>query len=298
MKLSAALIKRYLVITLASLILACGAFFFMYPFSIVLGGVTGISLVLSKFIPLNISVISLIFNVILLIVSLIFIGKEFTLNTVYVSLIIPVFLNILEHLFPAMESITGDPLLDGAALIFINGIGAALLFHLNASSGGMDIPAKIINKYMHIELGSALSVLGLAAALSSIFIASGKIVVLSLLLTYIQGILIDYFIFGMTMKKKVCIISRKHEEILRYILEDMHSGASIYSVTGAYSGKTYPEINVMLTAHEYRIFISWVTKLDPDAFISVYKASEVFFRPKDFGSKASASRYASLPEEK
>ncbi len=287
---------RWLVITLAAVELAATTYFFLYPFHIITGSVTGLSLVLSVFLPLKVSTISLGLNLILLAVSLVLLGRRFTASTVYVSLLLPLTLAVLERVCPNQASLTGQPILDAAAALFLGAIGSAVLFHMNSSSGGLDIPAKILNKYLQIEIGTALSALGFAASLSSVLVSSGEIVVLGLLYTYLSGMVIDHFIFGLNMHKRVCVISRKHEEIVDYILNELKSGASLYPVIGAYSGKQRMEIDVMLTTREYRVFINWLMKKDPEAFVTVYNASAAYFRPKDFGTASAAARYAAAEQ--
>ena len=156
-----------------------------------------------------------------------------------------------------------------------------MLFVHNASSGGLDIIAKILNKYLRIEFGKAVGIIGMAVALSSAFVYDTKTVFLSVLGTYFSGMVLDHFIFGSTLKKKVCIISQKHQEILDFILNKMHSGATIYDAQGAYTNETHKEILVIVYKNEYLELINFVTKIDPDAFVTVYSINEVIFKPKN-----------------
>ena len=226
-------IRDMAVITFATFIVAVAVFFFMMPNNLAIASIAGLAVVLQKFIPLSVATISLIFNVGLLIIGFIFVGREFGGKTVYTSVILPIFVGIFEKLFPKYNGLTGDPFLDMICYIFIVSIGLSLLFNHNASSGGLDIIGKILNKYLHIDKGKAMSIAGMLVSLSAIFAYDTKTVVLSVLGTYLNGIILDYFLFGTNIKKKVCILSRKNEEIKKYILKNMHSGATLYKVIGA-----------------------------------------------------------------
>ncbi len=273
-------IKEFLLITLGIFITACGVFFFMMPSSVSIGSATALAMVLSNFIPLPVSIITLIINVILLMVGFLLIGPEFGIKTVYGALILPVFLLIFEVLFPELQSLTGDQLLDTVCYILVVGVGVAIMFTYNASSGGLEIVAKLMNKYLHMDVGKAMSLSGLLVALMSALCYDKKTVVLSVLGTYFGGMLVDHFSFGMNIKRKVCIISPKWEELVEFILHDMKSGASLYDAIGAYDRTSRREINVIVDMQEYRTLMDHVKKVDPDAFVTVYSVNEIRYQPK------------------
>lgn len=267
-------------IFLGTLIITMAVYFFMIPSHVTVGSVSGFAIVLEYFIPLRISVITFILNGALLIVGFIFIGREFGIKTVITSMLIPVIMGILEIVYPNNESIMGDSFLDMICYIFTVSIGQAILFRWNASSGGLDILGKIINKYFHIELGKAISMVGLCVALSSVFVSDKKAVVLSILGTYLSGIVLDHFIFGLNIKKRVCIISKKEEEIADFILHQLHSGATIYEATGAYDNRSRREIITIVNKNEYSKLMSFISKTDPNAFVTIYAVNEVIYKPK------------------
>lgn len=268
------------VITFATFIVAVAVFFFMMPNNLAIASIAGLAVVLQKFIPLSVATISLIFNVGLLIIGFIFVGREFGGKTVYTSVILPIFVGILEKLFPKYNGLTGDPLLDMICYIFIVSIGLSLLFNHNASSGGLDIIVKILNKYLHIDKGKAMSIAGMLVSLSAIFAYDTKTVVLSVLGTYLNGIILDYFLFGTNIKKKVCILSRKNEEIKKYILKNMHSGATLYKVIGAYNNEEHEEVVAIVNKREYGVLMQFIRRTDPDAFVTVSTINEVMYKPK------------------
>lgn len=272
--------KEFFMITLGTVIAALGVFFFVIPSNLTIGSITGLAMILTNFIPLKISVITFALNAVLLVIGFIFLGKEFGIKTVYTSLIMPVFLGILEILFPDNKSMMGDPFLDMVCYLFVVAMGQAILFYWNASSGGLDIVGKLINKYFRMDLGQAIALAGMCVSLTSLFLYDRKTAVLSILGTYLGGIVLDHFIFGLNMKKRVCIISKKEEEIQKFILNDLHSGATIYEAIGAYDNKPRREIITILTKNEYSKLMNFITKTDKDAFITVYAVNEVIYKPK------------------
>ena len=273
-------IRDMAVITFATFIVAVAVFFFMMPNNLAIASIAGLAVVLQKFIPLSVATISLVFNVGLLIIGFIFVGREFGGKTVYTSVILPIFVGIFEKLFPKYNGLTGDPFLDMICYIFIVSIGLSLLFNHNASSGGLDIIVKILNKYLHIDKGKAMSIAGMLVSLSAIFAYDTKTVVLSVLGTYLNGIILDYFLFGTNIKKKVCILSRKNEEIKKYILKNMHSGATLYKVIGAYNNEEHEEVVAIVNKREYGVLMQFIRRTDPDAFVTVSTINEVMYKPK------------------
>lgn len=273
-------IQDMAVITVATFIVAVAVFFFMMPNNLAIASIAGLAIVLQKFIPLSVATISFIFNVGLLIIGFIFVGREFGGKTVYTSIILPIFIGILEKIFPSYNGLTNDAFLDMICYIFVVSIGLSLLFNHNASSGGIDIIVKLLNKYLHIDKGRAMSLAGMLVSLSAIFAYDKKTVVLSVLGTYLNGIILDYFLFGTNVKKKVCILSSKKEEIKKFILENMHSGATLYKVIGAYNNTEQEEIVAVVNKREYGMLMQYVRMTDPDAFLTVSTINEIMYKPK------------------
>lgn len=273
-------IEEFIIITFATALVGAAVFFFIIPSGIPVGSVSGLALILSNITPLKISFITFILNILLLVIGFIFIGKEFGAKTVYTSVIMPVFMWVFEIFFPNNRSIMGDPFLDMICFIFIVSVGLAILFNHNASSGGLDIIAKLMNKFFRMELGKAMAISGMCAALCSAFVYPPKTVILSLLGTYINGIVLDHFIFGFNIKKRVCILSEKEDAIKSFILQDLHSGATIYEAIGAYDNRLRREIITIVDQSEYKLLMNYITKADPDAFVTVYAVNEILYKPK------------------
>ncbi len=273
-------LRDYVIITLGALASAAAIFFFMLPSNVAIGSASALAMVLHNFIPLPISVLNLAINVVLLIIGFILIGSEFGVKTVYVSIMVPFFMWIFEQVFPNFKSLTNDPLLDVLCYVLIVGIAMAVLFSTNASSGGLDIIAKIMNKYFRIELGKAGAIVGVAVALTSAFCSDTKTVILSVLGTYFGGIIVDHFIFGLNIKRKICVISEKLDVIVDYILHELHSGATLYDNTGAYNNVAGKEVIAIVDKNEYRKLMEFIRKTDPKAFVTVYSVSEIRYQPK------------------
>ena len=275
-------IFEFIVINIGIAIAAAAIFFFMMPSNVVIGSGSALAMVLSYYIPLPVSVITLIINVILLILGFVLVGRDFGVKTVYSAIMVPVCLWIYEIAFPDFTSLTDDPLLDMIGYILVVGVGSAILFAKNASSGGLDIVAKIMNKYLKMNLGQAISIAGIAVALTSALIpgASSKMVVLSIIGTYFCGMMLDYFVFGFSLKRRVCIISVKHDEFVNYIINELHSGATIYESYGAYDNTPRKEIVTIVDKGEYRKLMDFIKKNDPKAFVTVYSVNEMQYQPK------------------
>ena len=275
-------INEILRICVGTLIVACAVYFFMLPSQVSVGSAAALAMILSNFIPLPISAITLALNVFLLIIGFLLIGPEFGAKTIFCSLLMPGYMAVFEQVFPNFQSFTNDPLLDVVCYTLVVGIGLSILFTCNASSGGLDIVAKIMNKYLHLELGKAMSLSGMLVALASALCYDSKTVVLSVLGTYFGGMVVDHFIFGINIKRRVCIISPKVDEIVSYILHELHSGASLNQTIGAYENVVRKEIITIVDKQEYRALMDYVRKIDPKAFVTVYSVSDMRYQPKEY----------------
>ena len=268
------------ILTIAIALIAVAVYFFLVPSHTSISSMSGLGIVLSNFVPLPLSAITMILNVVLLIIGFFTCGKEFGLKTVYTSVMLPVFLGIFENIFPNTGSITNSQELDVLCYILVVSVGLSILFNRNASSGGLDIVAKIINKYFHMELGKAMSLSGMCVALSAALVYDKKTVVLSVLGTYFNGIVLDHFIFDHNIKRQVCIITKKEEELRQFIVRDLHSGATIYEAIGAYNMEKRNEIITIVDKGEYQKLMKYINQEDPEAFITVYTVSDMRYLPK------------------
>ena len=274
------IVKETAILTVAVAIIAAAVYFFLVPSHTSVSSISGLGIVLSNFVPLQLSAITMILNVVLLIIGFITCGKEFGVKTVYTSVMLPLFLRLFEIIFPDFGSMTDSQELDVLCYVLVVSVGLSILFNRNASSGGLDIVAKIMNKYLHMELGKAMSLSGMCVALSAALVYDKKTVVLSILGTYFNGIVLDHFIFDHNIKRRVCIITKKEEELRQFIVHDLHSGATIYEAIGAYKMEKRHEIITIVDKGEYQKLMKFINQEDPKAFITVYNVSNMRYQPK------------------
>ena len=268
------------ILTVAVAIIAAAVYFFLVPSHASVSSISGLGIVLSNFVPLPLSAITMILNVVLLIIGFFTCGREFGAKTVYTSILLPAFIGLFERLFPDIGSLTDSQELDVLCYILVVSVGLSILFNRNASSGGLDIVAKIMNKYLHIELGRAMSLSGMCVALSAALVYDKKTVVLSVLGTYFNGLVLDHFIFDHNIKRRVCIITKKEEELRHFILTDLHSGATVYESYGAYNMEKRREIITIVDKGEYQKLMNFMNREDPQAFITVYTVSDMRYSRK------------------
>lgn len=274
------IVKETVILTVAVAIIAAAVYFFLVPSHTSVSSISGLGIVLSNFVPLQLSAITMILNEVLLIIGFFTCGREFGVKTVYTSVMLPLFLGLFEIIFPNFGSMTDSQELDVLCYILVVSVGLSILFNRNASSGGLDIVAKIMNKYLHMELGKAMSLSGMCVALSAALVYDKKTVVLSILGTYFNGIVLDHFIFDNNIKRRVCIITKKEEELRQFIIHDLHSGATIYEAIGAYNMEKRREIITIVDKGEYQKLMKFINQEDPKAFITVYNVSNMRYQPK------------------
>lgn len=274
------IIKETSILTVGVAIIAAAVYFFLVPSHASVSSISGFGIVLSNFIPLPLSAITMILNVVLLIIGFFTCGREFGVKTVYTSVMLPLFLGVFERIFPDFGSMTNSQELDVLCYILVVSVGLSILFNRNASSGGLDIVAKIMNKYLHMDLGKAMSLSGMCVALSAALVYDKKTVVLSVLGTYFNGLVLDHFIFDHNIKRRVCIITKKEEELRQFIIHDLHSGATIYESIGAYNMEKRNEIITIVDKGEYQKLMNYMNREDPKAFITVYTVSDMRYQPK------------------
>ena len=274
------IVKETAILTAAVAIIAAAVYFFLVPSHTSVSSISGLGIVLSNFVPLQLSAITIILNVVLLIIGFFTCGREFGVKTVYTSVMLPLFLGLFEIIFPNFGSMTDSQELDVLCYILVVSVGLSILFNRNASSGGLDIVAKIMNKYLHMDLGKAMSLSGMCVALSAALVYDKKTVVLSILGTYLNGIVLDHFIFDHNIKRRVCIITKKEEELRNFIINDLHSGATVYEAIGAYNMEKHREIITIVDKSEYQRLMNYMNNEDPKAFVTVYHVSDMRYQPK------------------
>ncbi|MCQ2068784.1 MAG: YitT family protein [Bacteroidaceae bacterium] len=279
--------KELFVMTFGMAIAALAVNYFLVPGKLIVGSISGLSIVISGIFELfgmtvKVSTVIVIINAVLLIMAYLLIDKEFGIKTVYTALILGPLMDLWEKVLPVSNvltdgtSVMGDVWLDLCCFVLLLSASQAILFHINASTGGLDILAKIVNKYLHFDIGASISVAGAIICCSAFAINPFRMVVVGLIGTWINGIVVDYFTASINKRKRVCIISSSHEILRKYIIEELDRGCSLYKVTGGYSGKENIEIQALLTQDEFSSLMDFMKKNDIHGFITAGNVSEVY----------------------
>ena len=280
-----------IIMTVGMIVTACAVYYFLVPSKLIIGTISGLSIVISgiakEFFNLNLEVSTVIFviNAILLILAYILIDKEFGIKTVYTALILGPLIGVLEKHFPyenyisttsEIPSIMGDLWLDLCCFVLLLSLAQAVLFKINASTGGLDILAKIVNKYLHFDIGTSVSVAGWVICCTAFMINDARLVIIGLIGTWINGLVVDYFTASFNRRKKVSIISNQHEEIRQFIINDISRGLTVYNVKGGYSGEEKVKLEVLLSTDEFSDLMKFINENEINAFITAGNVSEVY----------------------
>ena len=280
--------KEFIIMSVAMLIAAAAVYYFLMPSNLIIGSITGLSMVISGLfglagITVKVSVVVTIINAILLVLAWLLIGAEFGAKTVYTALILGPFIEFWEKVYPVsriMEpgatSLMGDPWFDLLCFVLILSASQTILFNINASTGGLDILAKIVNKYLHFDIGTSVTVAGALICCTAFFINPFRLVIIGIIGTWINGLALDYFTASLNRRKRVCIISSRYEEIRKYIIEELQRGCSLYNVTGGYNGHQNIEIQSLLTQQEFATLMNYLKKNDIHGFITAGNVSEIY----------------------
>ena len=281
--------KEMITITVAMAIAAAAVYYFLMPGKLIVGSISGLSIVISgifeKFLGMTVkvSVVVFIINAILLLPAWFLIGKEFGLKTAYAALVLAPLIEMWEKICPyeklvepGTTSVMGDIWFDLICFILILSASQAILFRINASTGGLDIIAKIVNKYLHYDMGMSVTIAGVLICCTAFAINPFRLVVIGLIGTWMNGLIVDYFMISLAKRKRVCIISEDYERIRDYIINTIVRGCSLYEVTGGYSGRKTMEIQSLLTQDEFVNLMGWIRTNDIKAFITAGNVSEVY----------------------
>lgn len=272
----------------ALLVGAAAVYYFLIPGNLILGSISGLAMVIcslleSAGIAMKVSVMVLILNTFLLILAYVFLGPEVGLKTIIASLLLGPFMDLwawicpYERLMePGLTSVMGDPIFDLLGFVLLLGASQAFLFRINASTGGLDIVAMIMKKYLHWDIGTSVTVSGVIVCLSSFLVNPFRLVVIGLIGTWFNGIVVDYFTVSLNKRKRVCIISNEYEKIRQYIISTLCRGCSMYEVKGGFKETPGVEIQTILTQGEFASLMEFVRKEDIHAFITAGNCSEIY----------------------
>lgn len=268
--------KRFFMINIGLLIISFGLYFFLMPSNLATGGATGLAIVLNHLIPnIPMGVILGIINVFLFILAFAILGKDFGGYTLYVSLCLSLILTLLEAIIPMTQPLTDDLFINLVFGVMIIGVGMGIIFNQNASTGGTDIIAKIINKYTHIDMGKSLLMSDFLISLFAGLVFGPRLGMYALLGTVINSLIIDKMIAGFNVKINMVIISNELDSINRYIHDEIVRGTTIYHATGGYSNTDKRIINTIVSRREYIKIRDFVRLADSKAFVSISYVSEV-----------------------
>ena len=286
--------KELIIMTVGMFFGAAAVNYFLVPSHLVIGSISGLSIVLSQLLPIKVSVMIFIINAILLLLAWILIGKEFGAKTVYTALILGPLMDVWESIIPAQKlaemrlasdmpinpanltSVMGDPLLDLICFVLMLSISQAILFNINASTGGLDIIAKIINKYTHLDIGVSVTVGGAIICCTAFLINPVHLVIIGLVGTWVNGIVVDYFMASINQRKRVCVISEEHERLRDFIVNKLQRGCSLYKVEGGFSRSEHVEIQALLSKDEFAALLEFIKTNNIDHFITSGNVSEIY----------------------
>ena len=284
--------KELVIMTLGMMVCAAAVYYFLVPSKLIIGTISGLSIVLSNIfgnMGINVTVGTLvtIINIILLILAFLLIDREFGFTTVYTALILGPMIDLWGKIFSWENiannnpvtgdmSVMGDPWLDLCCFVLLLSASQALMFSINASTGGLDILAKIVNKYLHFDIGTSVSIAGAVICCTAFFINPFRMVIIGLIGTWINGLVVDYFTASLNRRKRVCIVSKDYERIREYITNKLHRGCTLYEVIGGYTGEKSIELEVLLNKDDFSSLMAWMKAEKINAFTTANNVSEVY----------------------
>lgn len=269
-------VKEYLLLTLSTALLSVGVYFFKFPNHFTTGGVSGISILLGEVLTFATpATMNMIINYALLLVGLIVLGKGFTLRTVYCSVLYALIIWVLEKVYPMSKPFTDQPLLELFFAILLPAIGSAIMFNMDASSGGTDVVAMIVKKYTSMNIGTALMVSDAVIALCSMFVFGIKTCLFSVLGLMMKAFLIDSVIESINLCKFFTIVTTKPHEVCEYIIKTMNHSATVVDGEGAYTGQARKLVLVACRRTEAVLLRRAVRAMDEHAFMFISNTSEI-----------------------
>lgn len=289
-----------LIMTFGMFMTGVCVYYFLVPSKLIVGSISGLSIVLTNIfqgvgVNISLSMMITIINAILLVLAYLLIGKEFGLKTVYCALILGPMTKLCEWIYPwenlataneylakmpggdpGAMSVMGNPWFDLLCCVLILSAAQTLMFSINASTGGLDILAKIVNKYLHFDIGKSVSVAGAVICLTAFFINPFQMVVIGLIGTWINGLVVNLFTANLNNRKRVCVVTKDYDRVRRYIIDDLKRGCTLYEVIGGYSNEKSIELEALLTKDEFSSLMEYLNKNEINAFTTAGNVSEVY----------------------
>lgn len=271
------LLKTYAVITFGVLILTVGLVLFLIPADLAVGGVTGLAMVINRWFPvIDIGLSLMVMNILLFLLGFWLIGSGFGAKSIYASLALSGAVWLSERFLPITQPFTDDLFINLFFGILISGIGMGIIFYQNASTGGTDIIAKILNQYFHTDIGKSLLAADFLVTLLAMAAFGPKLGLYALLGVIMNGVIIDNVIEGLDSRMKIHIVSLRHEEVAEFITGTLGRGATLYDARGAFTGASKTVIASVMTKREYIKLKQFIREIDPEAFVTISHVKEVF----------------------
>lgn len=268
-------LKNFSLLTISTLIMAVGIYFFKFANNFTFGGITGIAVLVAKFLPLSASDFSFVANILLLIIGWIILGKSFAAKTAYSTILLSVSLSLLERIYPMSHPLTNEPLLELIFAILLPALGSAILFNIGASSGGTDVIAMILKKYTSVDIGKGLMISDLIFTLAGFLVFNVKTGLYSLLGLIMRSALIDNFIESFNRSKYFHVVTSNATCICDFIQNDLQRGATIVNATGAFTGDDKYIILTVLSPSQAVKLRNFIKEHDPKAFLLISNTSEI-----------------------
>lgn len=268
-------LKNFSLLTISTLIMAVGIYFFKFANNFTFGGITGIAVLIARFLPLSASDFSFVANILLLVIGWIILGKSFAAKTAYSTILLSVSLSFLERVYPMSHPLTNEPLLELIFAILLPALGSAILFNIGASSGGTDVIAMILKKYTSVDIGKGLMVSDLIFTLAGFLVFNVKTGLYSLLGLIMRSALIDNFIESFNRSKYFHVVTSNATCICDFIQKDLGRGATIVNATGAFTGNDKYIILTVLSPSQAVKLRNFIKEHDPKAFLLISNTSEI-----------------------
>ena len=268
-------LKNFSLLTISTLIMAVGIYFFKFTNNFTFGGITGIAVLVAKFFPISASDFSFVVNILLLIIGWIVLGKSFAEKTAYSTILLSVSLSLLERIYPMSHPLTNEPLLELIFAILLPALGSAILFNIGASSGGTDVIAMILKKYTSVDIGKGLMISDLIFTLAGFLVFNVKTGLYSLFGLIMRSALIDNFIESFNRSKYFHVVTSNATCICDFIQNDLQRGATIVNATGAFTGDDKYIILTVLSPSQAVKLRNFIKEHDPKAFLLVSNISEI-----------------------
>ena len=268
-------LKNFSLLTISTLIMAVGIYFFKFANNFTFGGITGIAVLVAKFLPISASDFSFVVNILLLIIGWIVLGKSFAEKTAYSTILLSISLSLLERIYPMSHPLTNEPLLELIFAILLPALGSAILFNIGASSGGTDVIAMILKKNTSVDIGKGLMISDLIFTLAGFLVFNVKTGLYSLFGLIMRSALIDNFIESFNRSKYFHVVTSNATCICDFIQNDLQRGATIVNATGAFTGDDKYIILTVLSPSQAVKLRNFIKEHDPKAFLLVSNTSEI-----------------------